>query len=820
MIDGALAGMRVVELGHGIAGPFAARLLGDLGAEVVKVEPPEGDGARRLAPLAGGVSLLFEYLNWNKRGVVADLRTAQGRGDVQRLVAGADVVVESFRPGRLASWGLAPEQLLESNPGLVVTSVSNFGQAGPRSQHDASDLVFQATGGVMSISGTRAREPLKHGLRQSLYCAGLNAAYVSLAAYHSALRTGESVHVDLSIQECIASELVLNEAHYAFLGAVQSRQPTQQDPFTGDPLPAADGWVSLQTSGVVSAEQLAALFDDARLAQPRFATTESRTLHADELNRILAEHLATEHSHDFFTRASAAGFLSGFVQDAAQLLDCPQLEARGVWHSFPELGPVRFPAVLASLSRTPVSVRRRAPKLGEHSDEIGREPSVERSQPARAAQPGGAGPLAGIRVVDLSTVFAVPYLGALLADLGAEVIKVEAPQRLDQTRSWFGPFYDNEPGDEWWNRSGIFQVVNRGKRSLTLDLAQPEGRAVLHDLLRTTDVLLDNFTPRVMRRWGTTYEDVSKANPRLVMLSNTGYGSTGPWAAFRAQGTSLEATMGITHYTGYHGDKPRKAGQSYPDFLACWAGLTALLAALVERERSGAGQHIDLGMYQLGACVIPEALLHVQATGEDLPRLGNEDLSAVLSGLVPAAGDDRWLAFSVPDEERLRRLAELVGADDTTASLARWAAERDPAEAAEALQAIGIAAGPVLDAHGLLTDPHLRTRGFYEPVDHGTPVGLRPIIGRPYRWESSGSEVRIRSRAPKLGEANRYVLHELLGYDADRIAPLRALGVVADSPRAVSPPPPLDLAGLLQSGSLARVDADYVDVLAAAREPL
>ena len=169
--------------------------------------------------------------------------------------------------------------------------------------------------------------------------------------------------------------------------------------------------------------------------------------------------------------------------------------------------------------------------------------------------------------------------------------------------------------------------MNRGKRSVTLDLAQEEGRAVLRDLLADTDVLLDNFTPRVLRGWGMTADALHAAYPSLVTLSNTGYGGTGPWAAFRAQGTSLEATMGLSHLSGYAGGAPSRVGQSYPDFVACWSGLTALLAALLHRERTGEGQHIDLGMYQLGAVVMPEALLRLQADGTELTRNGNADLA-------------------------------------------------------------------------------------------------------------------------------------------------------------------------------------------------
>ena len=628
----ALDGVRVVELGSGIPTAFAARLLGDLGADVVKVEPPGGDPLRGAEPLLeDGTSLLFELCNWGKRSVVTRPPTAPGSSPAPTPSSPRRTRCPPRPP---SSSPRTRRSRSRPSPGSAP--------AGPWSGWAATDLILQATGGIMQISGTSDREPLKHGLQQSLWCGGLNAAYATLAAHLG----GGGVHVDLSLQECVASELVLNEAHYAFMGAVQGRRPPGGDPLAGEPLPTADGLVSLQTSGLIAAKRLADLFGDPRLDDPRFASTESRTHNAAELQAILAEHLSKESGRDFFLRASREGYLSGCVQTPSDLLSCPQLEAREAWHAFDDLPGVRFPAKIASLSATPQRVRGRAPALGGAAPDWAPRPSRERRE----------APLAGLRVVDLSTVFAVPYMGALLADLGAEVIKVEAPHRLDQTRALFGhPFLDNAPTGDWWDRSGAFHVVNRGKRSLTLDLSQAEGREVLLDLLGETDVLLDNFTPRVLRGWGMTADDLHARYPRLVTLSNTGYGSTGPWAPFRAQGTSLEATMGISHLTGYREGRPAKVGQSYPDFVACWSGLVALLAALVHRERTDEGQHIDLGMYQLGVVVMPEAVLHLQAHGEELSRRGNEDLGAFASGLVPATGEDRWLAVSFPSAAAFER---------------------------------------------------------------------------------------------------------------------------------------------------------------------
>ncbi len=394
---GALEGVVVLEIGHGIAGPFASRLLGDLGADVIKLEPAGGDFVRGLGPFAdddAGVrtSALFELLNWNKRSVVLDLHEEAGRKRARDLAREADIVIVSLRPRTLEAWGLDGASLRAGAERLVVTSVSNFGASGPLRDWLGSDLVFQAMGGVAQISGVSDREPLKRGLRQSLWCAGINAAYASLAGHLAAKRTGAGAHIDLAIRDCPASELVLNEAFYACMGAVQGRRPPARDPLGGpfgggDPLPAANGFVALQITPQVPVTRLAELLGEPRLAEPRFATSEGRAANAAELVELLSARLGAEDGLAFFERASREGVLCGLVRGAADLLACPQLRERGALSTVPGLGGLEFPAVLADLSLTPVSIRTRAPGLGEHTADV-----LRRALVASGAQDSPARP--------------------------------------------------------------------------------------------------------------------------------------------------------------------------------------------------------------------------------------------------------------------------------------------------------------------------------------------------------------------------------------------------------------------------------------------
>ena len=378
-LDGALTGVRVLDLSHGVAGPFAARLLGDHGADVIKIERPlQGDFARTLPPLmheaaAPEQSLLFQYLNWNKRSLALDLGLDTNHSLLRQLVEHSDIVIESFRPGRLEQWGLGVDQLLEWKPSLVVTSVTNFGQTGPYAQFAASDLTLQAMSGIMHISGQVDREPLKHGLSQSFYCAGLTAAYASIMAYTAAQNDQFGEHVDVSIHECLASELVLNESYYAFLGAVQGRRAVVQDPFAGEPIPTRKGYLAFQTGGGAPVETLAELFDRPEFREKRFASPSEREKRVPEVKALLEACVADREAKEVFLAGAQKRLLLGVVQSAEDLLSCEHLKER---QSFAELThpstqtTLRMPAELAKLSLTPTSVRRRSPMLDEHRDEI------------------------------------------------------------------------------------------------------------------------------------------------------------------------------------------------------------------------------------------------------------------------------------------------------------------------------------------------------------------------------------------------------------------------------------------------------------------
>ncbi|MBI4310136.1 MAG: CoA transferase [Chloroflexi bacterium] len=411
-------------------------------------------------------------------------------------------------------------------------------------------------------------------------------------------------------------------------------------------------------------------------------------------------------------------------------------------------------------------------------------------------------PLEGIRVIDSTYIFAMPYACAMMADLGAEVIKIEGPGHFDPIRL-SGAFADNNPGQDAWNRSGGFTQLNRGKKSLTLDLSKQQGRDALKELVRVSDVLVENYTPRVMRRWGLDYPSLKKLKPDIIMMSNTGYGhGDGPWALYPAQATTQEATHGLCHITGYVGDAPSKAGQSYDDFLACWTGLFAVASALRHRNKTGEGQWIDIGMYQLGCYFTSEHILDYAANGRLGGRIGNRHPQRAPQGCYPCAGVDQWCVISVGDDTEWAALCDAMGKpelagdprfaglqrrlenhDELDAIIAPWTKERDRHELMEKLQSLGVPAGPVFDARDSSLDPHLWERGFMEKVvcPPDRKLGTRVVMGRP--WQLSKAQVKVKRPAPKLGEHNEQMLAEVLGLDEDKMGELEDEGVIGVIPQ-------------------------------------
>ena len=441
-------------------------------------------------------------------------------------------------------------------------------------------------------------------------------------------------------------------------------------------------------------------------------------------------------------------------------------------------------------------------------------------------------PLAGLRIVDLSNVISLPYASGLLTDLGAEVIKVEGHSRIDTSRAggnFTSVLSDNEAGEDPWNRIGGFNLLNRGKKSLALDLSKPTGRDVLSDLIKVSDVVMENFTPRVMRNWGLDYPNAAKLRPGLIMVSCSGFGHNGPYSQYPGQATTLEATHGLAHVTGYRGSDPSKAGQSFVDFLATWALVSGTMLGLRYRHRFGKGLWVDVGMYQLGTYMLSEHVLDWEVNQRLSGRLGNRHPFLAPQGCYRCAGDDAWCTLLARDDEEWAALCRTIGRPELAADarftsndarrtnhdvidtiIGEWTARQTKVEAMERLQAAGVPAGAVFDARDLHMNDHLRTRGLLERVAYPADRKMgrqRIVIGRP--WKFSKLPLAVRGPGPRLGENNEEILGGLLGYSKERVAELEQDGTIGTRPTNVRKPVSLSMEERVKTGRLAAWDPDY-----------
>lgn len=377
MLPATLDDLRVLDLSQGLAGPICAKILADFGADVVKVEPLTGDTARLTAPHFGKVphpekSLIYLLANLNKRGVTLNLDHAEGRALLRQMARTTDLIVESFKPGYLASLGLDYAVLAKENPRLIMISITPFGQTGPYSAYESEEIVTYALSGIMSISGLAGREPLKHGGMQSQYEGGLSGAVGAIAALHARDMLGEGQHVDVSLQDVVTSTLVIHQPMYGWVGAVQGRRRPSGSSY-GQVQPCKDGYFIWQTGGGAEWSDITEFFGVEELKEERFASVAGRALHGEDLDRVVLEATKNRTMQELFRTASEKyHMLFGIVQEPQDLARCPHLEAREFFQEVdhPVIGVVKVPFRLWSMPDAPAVYRRPAPLLGQHNFEV------------------------------------------------------------------------------------------------------------------------------------------------------------------------------------------------------------------------------------------------------------------------------------------------------------------------------------------------------------------------------------------------------------------------------------------------------------------
>jgi crotonobetainyl-CoA:carnitine CoA-transferase CaiB-like acyl-CoA transferase len=785
-----LDSLRVLDFGHRASTAWCARLMADLGAEVIGAEPPDGHPIRS-DPAAAA------YVLANRRRV--DLPAALG------LVVEAEVVLTSGSTAETTVDALRPL----SGSALIV-SITPYGLSSTRSGQPGNDLTAYATSGWASVNGLASLAPLKGTGYNASYQAGTFAWAATMA---SLLGGTDGEVLDIAERDVLCSTLSPAHLRQQYTEVPEARR--QVADITAGPVPVADGYFALTLSRPhfwQSAMRVLGLDDLADMPelQASASRAERKELWAERVQQAMLGWKRME----LFDALAAERVIAGPVLDMADLEHNPQLEARRFFRAPDEApaGSPRQPGPPVRYGRTPWRLTRPAPPGDGSSSSpdtvsgfVGQRlglgsPSLTRPTGLPAAST--VGPLSGYRGLVLTQAWAGAYATELLALLGAEIVQVEARNRLD---SWRGlgtsavpPSLRARgiPGDPW-DLNPLFNSVNLNKRSITLDLAEPEGVELFRRLLPRFDFVVENFSPRVMGNLGIAYGDLRAIREDIILVSMSAYGATGPWSPVPGIGGTIEPCSGMSSLLGYVDGPPLNSGHMYPDPVAGLYGFGAVITALAHRRRTGEGQHVDLAMQEACVTFVGDEWMRFQETGCPPARRGNRHPSYAPHGIFACAGDDQWVALAAPDDAVWRSVVGVLGGDelgderfataagrqanetDLEVAISRRTAARDKRELSDALVSAGVIAAPVLDVGEVLADPDLLARGVLRQVAHSLAgdalqagLPLRIAIAQLPPWSSS----------PLHGEHSLEVLQQELGLDEETYTTLVAAGITGSGP--------------------------------------
>ncbi len=762
---GPLEGVVVVELTHTLAGEFAGGLLADMGASVVKVEPPEGSPLRRLGPaLSGEASLYFQSENRGKYSVIGELKDFAEDAWLGRLLSSSDALVEDLGPGRLEAAGLSPELLQQRNPRLAILRISPFGQTGPLAGERADDRIAQAFSGVQFATGFPDRPPIPVTLPLADCWTGLHGANGLLMAIFHARRSGLGQVVDIGLYQTglrIQEDVVVR---YDRTGAVTTRMGTESPTV----VPANvyrtrdGGWIAVSGAGDQPFARLCEVIEAPEAPRdPRFATPAARLENRAAADELVASWIAKHDAADVEARFAAGGVTGTAVRSVDDIMADEHVLAReALLHLSSETGrDFAAPAAVPKFSRTRVRNPSGSPRLGEHTEAIRAFLEMIAGRPRVVVPSDGgdqfAGPLDGIRVLDLSQWLAGPVAATLLADFGADVVMVELP--AESARAVV--------------RAPSFLVTNRNKRSITLDVRAPRGREVFLDLVRVSDVVVENFRPGTLERWDIGPAALLDANPRLVLLRASGFGQSGPYrgrAAFNPVGLAFG---GATYLGGWPDRPPLRDGVMGGDYSTALFNVLGTLAALLRRDVDGEGQVVDTAMFEAVLRMTGDTLAVRSALGVRRERAGGE-WPLYAESLTTEAADGRFVAVSSASWSDLATGLERLGRrrpDDPARArqdLAETIAAVTAADATALLRGVGLAASPVNSVADLVREPHLWSRGdlvrLADPeLGEIITQGVVPLLSR--------TPGRVTGWPRRPGSDNDAVLGGLMGYDPEQI---------------------------------------------------
>jgi crotonobetainyl-CoA:carnitine CoA-transferase CaiB-like acyl-CoA transferase len=801
-----LEGLRVVEIGTGDAVSYCGKQFADFGADVIKVEPPGGDPSRALGVLvdAGAgrrESAHFAWLNTNKRSVTADLAKDADVERIRALLKTADLLLDGRQPDEIKASRLSHDDLRKTDPGLAITAISWFGDSGPYSTYQPTEAVVRSLAGMVKLIGAVEGPPMLGRDGQAAVFGGLTAFIPSVAALYS--RENGARRYRTSVYEALLQVTEFDTAIALEFGFSRVRSGIN---IFGRGYPSgtwdtADGILGVTVATPAQWTGFCQIIGRPELSlETKYSKGLDRFIHAAELKQIFAPILKTRTANEWFELGIEYRVPLAVVPNMRELLAQSFHRERGSFGTI-KIGKAEFegPVLPQTLLRTPPKPNGPTPLAGEHDA----APLPPRTRVAKGATAADAAlPLKGVRIVDLTMGWAGPSATRQLADLGADVIKVESVQYPD----WFRGTDTRPPYHEerTYEKTHWIQVMNRNKRGITLDLTSQEGRSLLTRLLQQANAVIDNYAADVLPRLGFDPAAMLKINPKLVVVTMPAFGMTGPWRNGRAYGSTLEQASGLPTVQGFEHDPPSMSHIAYGDPIGGLNGATSLLLGLMHQKNTGEGQHVDLSQVQ---CMLPMAapsIVEQSATGTTAPRIGNRHPHHVPQGCFPAMGEDQWITISVRNDDDWQALCKTMRRPDLAADpqlktvhgrrqheemieaeIIRWTSIVRADSAMVKLQAAGVPAGIAKLPMDLAHDPHLLATGHWQSVDK-VFVGPHLLPLNSYREGDAEKPSPVRSLAPTLGRDNHEVLREVLGLSDAELKALEErdiIGTVALPPK-------------------------------------
>jgi crotonobetainyl-CoA:carnitine CoA-transferase CaiB-like acyl-CoA transferase len=788
MPDGLLDAVRVLDLSSG-AGDQVTRLFADLGADVLKVEPPAGSPGREQPPTLAGASIPFALHNANKRSVVLDPYDEDDHAVFLDLAAAADIVVDDGHYGEAATFGTSAEELAAQYQHLVVLSISDFGATGPRSLWRATDAVLYAMSGALSRSGPTTGPPVLPPEGIASATAAAQAAWAALAAYYNRLRCGTGGYIDFSRFDAVVMSLdPAFGAHGQVAAGIRRTgqwrgRPKNQDAY---PIyPCQDGYVRLCVMAPRQWRGLRRwLGEPEDFQDPKYDAIGERFAAWPEISRLIEALFAGQTMKDLVSAGQAHGVPIAAVLTPSQILGSEHFEAVGAITDV-ELVPgvrARVPSGYFVVDGQHSGFRTPAPALGQDGPGWRGNPAVASSPTGRL----GEHPFAGLRILDLGIIVAGGELSRLFGDLGAQIIKVESadfPDGLRQARA----------GDAM---SESFAWTHRNNLGLGLDLRSDKGKDIFARLVAEADAVFANFKPGTLTALGFPYEKLRAINSRIVLAESSAYGDDGPWSDRLGYGPLVRAATGVTRL--WTADEPENqdgtarhafydATTIFPDHVVGRITAIAALAALIHRNRAGgSGAHVHISQAEAVVNQLDTLYVTHAALAAGIPRI-SEDTS--LHVVCPCAGDDEWCVISIESDDEWRCAAgvfhhpqwaddprfatgeaRLANRHELVEMVSVWTRTLTPVRAAQLLQSSGVAAGPMQRPPDLLEDPQLIDRKLYSDMAH-------PLIDRPLPAETGAAPFRHIPPAPQRpapvpGQDTVEVCRGLLGMGAGQIEQL------------------------------------------------